>query len=104
MDYFRTDCIKSYFELVAMVNKGNRIINEQTEARFFIIDEILFLGINQNQKIQLCKRINHWFPSDHSGHENLEIFNCRVLNRFKIVSGDVNQLIKAELFKEFEDL
>lgn len=99
MDYFRTDCIKSYFELVALVNKGNRIINEQTEAKFFIIEEILFLGIDQTQKIQLCKRKDHWYPCKNSGHENFEKFNCQVLNRFKIVSGEVNQLIKSELFK-----
>ena len=100
MDYFRTDCIKSYFELVALVNRGNRVINEQTEARFFIDDGKLFLGIDKTQKIQLCKRTNHyWYPSDHSGHVNFEKFNCQVLNRFKIVSGEINQLIKSELFK-----
>lgn len=99
MDYFRTDCIKSYFELVALVNKGNRIINEQTEAKFFIVGEAMFLGINQTQKIQLCKRTNHWYPSNVSGHTNFEKFNSQILNRFKIVSGEVNQLIKTELFK-----
>lgn len=104
MDYFRTDCIKSYFELVAFVNKGNRVINEQTEARFFIIADRLFLGIDPTQKVLLCKRPNYWFPENSTAHEKFEKFVCRVLNTNKIVSGDVDRLIKSQLFKAFDEL
>lgn len=99
MDYFRTDCIKSYFELVALVNKGNRVINEQTEVLFFILDAKLYLGIDSRQKILLCERANHWYPKRTSGHEPLEKLICGVLNTNRIVSGDVNRLIKNDLFK-----
>jgi len=98
MDYFRTDCIKSYFELVALVNKGNRVINEQTKASFFISGE-LFIGIDEKQKILLCKYQNQWFPSEISNHDQLEKFICNVLNSRRIQSGEVDELIKAELFK-----
>lgn len=99
MDYFRADCIKSYFEIVALVNKGNKIVNEQTEAKFFIADEKLYLGINSQQKIYLCKRVNYWLRGTNSGHTSLEMFICKVLNTNKIVSGNVDTLIKSELFK-----
>ncbi|MCM2354349.1 MAG: hypothetical protein NDI63_12095 [Pseudobdellovibrio sp.] len=99
MDYFRTDCVKSYFEIVALVNKGNKFVNEQTEAKFFITGENLFLGIDHSQKLHLCRKTNHWYPAGSFRHQSLEELICGVLNKYKIISGDVNQLIKTELFK-----
>lgn len=98
MDYFRTDCIKSYFELVALVNKGNRVINEQTEAKFFINDKKLFLGINDKQKICLSIKSKQWYVGANSGHVELERFLCRLLNGNKTYLPDLNSFIKAKLF------
>lgn len=100
MDYFRTDCIKSYFEIVALVNKGNKAVNEQTEAKFFIVDNRLYLGIDEKQKALVNRFVNnHWYSTEESAHENLEYFISRILNKNHIKSGNVNGLIKAELFK-----
>lgn len=96
MDYFRTDCIKSYFEIVALVNKGNRKINEQTEAKFFIEQDKLFLGINEKQKVQLCKKEVLWVPSG-SGHNELEQFVCRLLREENM--SKLDEIIKRNLFK-----
>lgn len=99
MDLDRTDCIKSYFQIVALVNGGNRIINEQTEAKFFIADGVLYLGVNERQKLRLVYRKKYWMQSGTSGHEIFEKFVCKILNNAKIISGDVDRLIKSELFK-----
>lgn len=100
MDYFRTDCIKSYFEIVVLVNNGNHRVNEQTEAKFFINGENLLLGIDKNQKLHLCrKKVNRWYSAGSSGHESLEKFICDLLNKNRILAGDVDRLIKTELFK-----
>lgn len=98
MDYFRTDCIKSYFEIVALVNKGNRKVNEQTEAKFFIDQDRLFLGVNDKQKFQLCEFKQGWFPA-RSGHDELERFICRLLINIDPGVGDLNIFIKSNLFK-----
>lgn len=84
---------------MALVNKGNKVINEQTEAAFFIMDRELFLGIDKKQKVVLCIERGWWYPKKSSGHSNFENFICKVLNTNKIISGDVNRLIKYELFK-----
>ncbi len=98
MDFTRTDCIKSYFELVALVNKGNRVVNEQTHASFFIDEGNLFIGIDKNQKFYLCKHKEYWLRGN-SKHTELEAFICKYLNTLKIKSGPVDDLIKRELFK-----
>lgn len=98
MDFFRTDCIKSYFEIVALVNKGNKKVNEQTEAKFFIYQNKLFLGINEKQKIQLCAKKRQWAPAN-SGYEELEHFICQLLNNIDLDAVDLNDFIKRNLFK-----
>lgn len=100
INFERTDCIKSYFELVAMVNKGNRVINEPTQVSFFIEDRQLFIGISRKQKIVLCKRtLHHWTRAGNLRHEGLEAFLCIQLNGNKIVSGNIDEFLKRELFK-----
>ncbi len=99
MDYFRTDCIKSYFEIVAFVNKGNKTINEQTEAKFFIKEDILFLGINEQQKFQLCLYSRIWLPTRGTGHDELKNFICEIMRKLNPNLSELNSIIKAELFK-----
>lgn len=96
MDYFRTDCIKSYFEIVALVNGGNRKLNEQTEAKFFIYQNKLFLGISDTQKFLLCEKKKFWMPSG-SSHDELEQFICILLRDPNVL--DVDKMIKSSLFK-----
>lgn len=96
MDYFRTDCIKSYFQIVELVNKGNRLVNEQTEAKFFIEQKKLFLGINDVQKFLLCRKNEFWIPAG-SAHNELEQFICKLLRDPNIV--DIDKFIKRNLFK-----
>lgn len=99
MDYFRTDCIKSYFEIVALVNKGNKFVNEQTDALFFIEQDKLFLGISTQQKLYLCYRDFFWYPGHESGHEQLELFMSKLLNDPRPINLDLNSHIKRSLFK-----
>ncbi|AZZ37790.1 hypothetical protein CIK05_13605 [Bdellovibrio sp. qaytius] len=100
MDYFRTDCIKSYFELVALVNKGNKIINEQTEAVFFIKEGRLFLGVSEKQKMLLCYEKNmRWLPDESGPHGELKSFIASLINAGLPTTLDVNKLIKENLFK-----
>lgn len=100
MDYFRTDCLKSYFEIVALVNKGNKVVNEQTEVKFFILDNMLYLGIDEKQKVLVNRFVNnYWYSTEQSAHENLEYFISKILNKNRIKSGKVDRLIKSELFK-----
>lgn len=97
IDYERTDCIKSYFEIVALVNKGNRVINEQTEAKFFMKVNSLFLGVNDDQKYLLCTyNRQRWFPYG-DDHERLKEFVAEVINQGKV--DDINTIIKTALFK-----
>lgn len=97
MDYFHTDCIKSYFEIVAVINRGNRFLNEQTEAQFFIEDKKLYLGVNTTQKYLLCIYDKYW-KSSGSVHAELEIFICKLLRDMKPSAIDINEYIKRNLF------
>jgi hypothetical protein len=99
MDYFRTDCIKSYFEIVALVNKGNKVVNEQTEALFFIEQDKLFLGINTKQKVYLCYKEDFWYPGKESRHAELERFISKLLNYSEPGISELNSEIKRNLFK-----
>lgn len=99
MDYFRTDCIKSYFEIVALVNKGNRVVNEQTEAVFFIKDNKLFLGVNDQRKFCLCYKDHFWLPEKEFGHFELKSFIIKQLNKRIFDDSEINRLIKENLFK-----
>lgn len=99
MDYFHTDCIKSYFEIVALVNRGNKFVNEQTEALFFIDQSKLFLGVNFQQKVYLCNKDEYWYPGRQSGHDALELFVSRLLNHPEPISSNLNVHIKRNLFK-----
>ena len=97
MDFTRTDCIKSYFEIVALVNKGNRVINEQTEAKFFMKVNSLFLGVNDDQKYLLCyNNKRQWFIHG-DDHEYLKKFVANIMNQGK--ADDINATIKSALFK-----
>lgn len=99
MDYFRTDCIKSYFEIVALVNKGNKVINEQTEAVFFIKDKKLFLGVNEHQKFCLCIKEHYWRTENEPGHDELKYFLVKLLNNPSTDHSNLNNVIKSHLFK-----
>lgn len=100
INYDRTDCIKSYFDLVVLLNKGNKFVNEQTKASFSISDMKLFIGIDHRQKIYLCKyNDRYWKAGGFSGHHKLEFLICKILNAHKMSSGEIDELIKAELFK-----
>lgn len=97
MDFTRTDCIKSYFEIVALVNKGNRVINEQTEAKFFIKVNSLFLGVNDDQKYLLCiYNRQRWYPFGDAHHSLKEVV-AEIMNQ-GAVEG-INTTIKSALFK-----
>lgn len=83
---------------MALVNKGNRKVNEQTEAKFFIKEDRLFLGINDKQNFLLCKKDEFWLPSG-SLHDELEQFICRLLRDRDPSASDLNEFVKRSLFK-----
>jgi len=95
MDFFRTDCIKSYFEILRELGEGKNASN----ATFFVEMNKLYLGTSANRKYSLSQLKQYWLPMNNIGHENLEKLCSNVLNHITDFSKGVDLAIKTELFR-----
>ena len=95
MDFFRTDCIKSYFEILRQLGEGQNASN----ATFFVEIDKLYLGTSAHRKYSLSQFKQFWLPINNVGHENLEKLCSNVLNQITDFSKGVDSEIRTELFR-----
>ncbi len=92
---------QQFFELMNLLNKSNKTINETTEFIFFIEQDKLYFGQSSGQKflISVYQKSKNWISAEYSHFTELEEFISVVLNENASNNVDINKILKESLFQ-----
>lgn len=108
MSEINTNAKKEYRELVNLLNKGNKLQNEKTEAYFYIDrfnaeEPKLFAALNNGQKWLLCVNIKkYWRAAEPDFFPDFSRICIEILKSDDVLSSkEITMKIITTLFTDY---
>jgi hypothetical protein len=96
MDYSRTDCIKSYFQILRELGEGT----SATDVKFVVEGTNLLMAAKGGKRRLLCEKrlASMWLAYDFFSHHQFKMLVAKVGNENPQLI-DITDVVKLVLFK-----